>query len=182
MNFKSKQLIILLIIAVLSYAVYDGLLGNHDGAVYEPFTKGYALTEVTMNTTDENGRISSTLKSPNLVHYVDSQVTVIDEPRVTVFADAGNWYFSSPVAEYTRLEDHLFFPQDVTIKSQGEPGIELQTSAMTVDLTTEIATTEAVIKMWQPGIQMQGLGAKIFLNSQIIEIMDNVYAEYQPRF
>ncbi len=181
MNFKSTQLIVWIAIAVLSYAIYDGLLGTPDGIVYEAFTKGYALTDVTMNTTDETGHISSTLRSPSLIHYVDSEVTVIEQPRVTVYADSGNWYFSSPVAEYTRLEDHLFFPEDVTIQSLGEQSIELQTSGMTVDLAAELATTEAVIKMRQPGIHMQGIGARIFLNTQIIEIMDNVYAEYQPR-
>lgn len=180
MSFKSKQLIFLLIVAVLSYAVYDGLLGNQDDALYEPFTKGYALTEVTMNITDETGRISSTLKAPNLVHYVDTEITVIEQPRVTVFADTGNWYFSSPIAEFTRLEDRLFFPKEVTIHSQDEPVIELHTSVMTVDLTTELATTEAAIKMRQPGTEMQGIGAKIFLNTQVVEIMDNVYAEFEP--
>lgn len=180
MGFKSKQLIFLVLLAVASYAVYEATLGGSDQPIYEPFTKGYALTEVTMKTTDENGRISSTLISPSLVHYVDNEMTLIDDPKVTVYSDQGNWYFQSPVAEYKRLEDLLFFPKEVTIQLKNEQGLELQTSAVAVDLTTEQATTKAAISMHQPGVEMQGVGANIFLNTQTIEILDQVYAEYKP--
>ncbi len=181
MTFKTKQLIVLLIFALLSVAVYQGFFRHPAGTDYEPFTKGYALTEVVMRSTDDNGQVVTEMRSPNMTHYLDKEQTLIEQPRVQLFTSNNTWLLQSPSAVYQRHQQSLYFPDNVSVASQQDPKVVLESSQLSVDLNTREATTAAEISLVQPGGWMQGVGAHILFNNKQIEILKDVYAEFQPR-
>ena len=166
---------------MLSVAVYQGFYRDDGESGFEPFTKGYALTNVIMRSTDDSGQVVTRLQSPNMTHYLDKEQTLIEQPRVKLFAEDNTWLMRSPTAVYQRNEQFLYFPEQVTVTSQQAPEMTLGTSQLSVDLNTQEGSTPAEISFKQPAGMMQGIGAHILFNNKQIEILNNVYAEFQPR-
>jgi Protein of unknown function (DUF1239). len=110
MTFNSKQFIILLIFAVLSVGIYQGFYRDGADVDYEPFTKGYALTDVVMQSTDETGQVVTRLKSPSMTHYLDNEQTMIEQPIVELFTEDNTWLLQSPSAVYQRNDQFYTFP------------------------------------------------------------------------
>lgn len=181
MTFKGKQLFFLGLLALASVAVFQVFYADKDNTRYEPFTKGYALTDVVMQTTDDTGRIVTIMRAPSMTHYLDNDQTVIEEPRVTFLAIDNRWQFDSPQAIYRSNKEQLYFPEQVFVASQDEPKVTLKSSQLLIDLIAQTGHTPAPIKVNQPAVMMQGVGANILFNLKEIEILDQVYAEYLPR-
>lgn len=181
MTFKHKQLILWLVLALVSVAVYQRFYQNDGGADYEPFTKGYALTDVVMQSTDDEGQVVTRMETPNMTHYLDNEQTMIEQPTVQLFTEDNTWLLQSPNAVYQRNEQLLYFPDQVTVESQQAPQVAIISSRLSVDLKTKEGSTPAEISLNQASGMMQGLGAHILFNSKQIEILKNVYAEFQPR-
>ncbi|MFV0543855.1 MAG: LPS export ABC transporter periplasmic protein LptC [Marinicella pacifica] len=181
MTFKNRQLFVLLVFALLSVAVYQGFFRHSAGTDYEPFTKGYALTEVVMRSTDDSGQVVTEMRSPNMTHYLDNEQTLIEQPHVQLFADDNNWILQSPSAVFRRNQQFLYFPDKVTVVSQQAPKVVVESSQLSVDLNTKEGRTPAAINLQQPGGWMRGVGAHIIFNNKQIEILNDVYAEFQPR-
>jgi len=181
MSFKHKQLIILLVLALASVAVYQRYYQGDSGTDYEPFTKGYALTDVVMQSTDDSGQVVTRLQSPNMTHYLNNEQTIIEQPSVQLFTEDITWLLQSPNAVYQRNEQLLYFPNQVTVESQQAPKVTIDSSQLSVDLNTKEGTTPAEISLNQATGMMQGVGAHILFNSKQVEILNDVYAEFQPR-
>ncbi|MCX7544600.1 LPS export ABC transporter periplasmic protein LptC [Marinicella gelatinilytica] len=180
MSFKSKQLILLLLFALSSVAVYQGFYADSSDSEYEPFTKGYALTDVVMQSTDDNGQIVTSMQAPSMVHYLDNEQTIIEQPVVRLFTDENTWLLNSPKAIYQRNKQNLFFPDQVKVSSEQAPKVTIESSQLTVDLTSKKGSTPAMIAMQQPGGSLRGVGALILFTTKQIEILNNVYAEFEP--
>lgn len=172
---------ILLVLALASVAVYQRYYQSDAGTDYEPFTKGYALTDVVMQSTDDSGQVVTRLQTPNMTHYLDNEQTLIEQPNVQLFTENNTWLLQSPNAVYQRNEQLLYFPDQVTVTSQQDPKVVIDSSQLSVDLITKEGTTPSEITMVQDIGLMQGLGAHILFNSKQIEILNNVYAEFKPR-
>ncbi|KAA3649908.1 MAG: LPS export ABC transporter periplasmic protein LptC [Proteobacteria bacterium] len=180
MSFKNKQLFLLLFFALLSVGVYQGFFRENTGIDYEPFTKGYALTNVEMQSTDDSGQIVTQIHAPNMTHYLDNEQTVIEQPTVHLFTVDNTWQLQSPTALYQRNTEYLYFPDRVTVVSQQAPLVTIESSQLSIDLSTKEGSTPAAISFNQPAGMMQGVGAHILFNSKQIEILNNVYAEFEP--
>lgn len=181
MSFKHKQLIGLLVLALLSVAVYQGFYQDKRDAGYEPFTKGYALTDVVMRSTDDSGQVVTRLQSPNMTHYLDNEQTWIKQPKVQLYTEDTTWDLQAPEAIYQRNEQSLYFPETVTVASKQAPKITIASSQLRIDLISREGSTPAEISMVQDTGFMQGVGAHILFTSKQIEILKNVYAEFKPR-
>ena len=181
MSFKSKQLILLLLFAFTSVAVYQGFYRDNGATGYEPFTKGYALTDVVMRSTDDSGQVVTHLQSPNMTHYLDNEQTLIKQPTVQLFTEDNSWLLESPEAIYQRNEQLLYFPDQVIVESQQAPIVAIESSRLRIDLVSKEGTTPAEIKLQQASGLMQGVGAHILFNSKQIEILNDVYAEFEAQ-
>jgi len=67
------------------------------------------------------------------------------------------------------------------VLSQQAPPVTIESSQLSVDLNTKEGRTPAGISLQQPAGLMRGVGAHILFNNKQIEILNNVYAEFQPR-
>lgn len=181
---RTRQLVFFTVLAVLSYAVYDAYFSTQSTTPFEPFTKGYALTGVTIETTDEDGKIMTTIQSPSVIHYADSEKTVIEQPNITLYEDEGDWVFQSKTGEINAEQTQIFFPDAVAInltapvKNNSQP-MTINTRGLTVDVTKKMGQTDADLKVIQVGSFIQGVGAVVDFGQQEIEILNKMYAEYE---
>lgn len=182
---RLKQLIVFIILATVSYAVFEKYFSSNDKRLFEPFTKGYAISGVTIETTDENGKIVSTIKSPSVIHYADTEVTMIEQPDVTLYEGDGDWKFSSGVGEINAEQTQIYFPNAVLINLFNDKlgsdvnALAMNTSALTVDMSNKIGRTTEKVQMNQSGSMIKGVGAEVDFKLQQIEILSEMYAEFE---
>lgn len=178
---RLKQLLLFSLLAVLSYGVYERFFNASTNEQYKPFTKGYALTGVVIKSTDETGAVITTVKSPAITHYADSEVTVIEQPNITLHEAQGNWVFTSASGQINPEKTEIFFPQQVVVNldSTTENPVTITTSALQVDVVKKMGITNAELTLDEVGSLLKGLGAVINFNQQEIEILSEMYAEFE---
>lgn len=180
---RIKQLLLFSLLALVSYAVFDKYFNSDASQLYEPFTKGYALSGVTIQSTDETGQIITTIKSPAVTHYADTEKTIIQEPHIILHDADGDWLFNSEVGEINAQQTEIYFPSLVVIDLDGEnkqaEAIQIVTSELTVDVTQKSGKTAAKLSISEAGSNMRGLGAEVNFKLQEIDILSELYAEFE---
>ncbi len=179
--FRLKQLLLFAVLALLSYIVYERYYQSDSVRSFEPFTKGYSLEGVVIKSTDESGQVVTTVESPLVIHYADSETTVIEQPRVRLHQDGGDWLFTSSAGELNADQSQIYFPAQVLLKLMGGPAqaVDIATSGLTVDVIDKTGTTAQAINVNKIGMLLQGLGAVVDFKQQEINILDEMYAEFE---
>jgi|GEM_PF-1327819 len=175
------QLTAFSLLAVISYAVYDKYYAAEPAAKFEPFTKGYSLEGVVVKTSDESGVIVSTMESPSMIHYADTEVSVITSPKYTMHQDDGDWVFTSTKGEINKGQTEIYFPEqvDLTLDAEGTDAVWVQTSQLKIKITHKTGVTDKEISVKRPGLLLTGLGSVINFTDQTIEILEDMYAEFE---
>ncbi len=178
---KWTQLIVFALLALFSYGVYDRFFGQTTAVQYEPFTKGYSLEGVIMKTSDVDGRIVSTIESPAIVHYADTEVSVITAPKYTLHQPNGDWVFQSKKGEINPEQTELYFPGkvDMLLESSAHERVAIETSDLRVNVNNKTGRGQGMIHVIKPGMMMTGLGSVIDFNNESIEILEDLYAEFE---
>lgn len=163
------QLAVFALLALLSYGIYDRFFGQVSDIQYEPFTKGYSLEGVIMKTSDADGRIISTIESPAIVHYADTEISMITEPKYTLHQPNGDWIFQSIKGEINPDQTELYFPGKVylMLDSQTQDKVAIDTSDLRVDVNQKTGHGQGVINVIKPGMLMTGVGSIIDLTMRI---------------
>ena len=180
-RFRFRQLLTFTLLALGSYAVYETWHSEDSGFAYEPFTKGYSIEGVVIRNSDEDGHIVSTITAPSVIHYADSGLTVINQPRYRMHQEAGDWVFSSATGEINQSQTKLYFPQEVLLELDvaEEDKVSVNTRQLTVDLDQQTGSSPENLTVSQPGVLLRGVGSVIRFEQQEIEILEDVYAEFE---
>ncbi len=180
---RLKQVLLFGLLAILSYAVFEKYFNDESSQQFEPFTKGYALTGVTIQSTDETGQIVTTIKSPAVTHYADTEKTVIQNPNIQLHEPQGDWVFTADIGEINPQQTEMYFPSKVVINllegEQASREVEIITEQLTVDVIQKVGTTPALLSMSQIDSIIKGLGAVVNFQQQELEILSEMYAEFK---
>jgi LPS export ABC transporter protein LptC len=175
------QLVIFLMLAILSYGIYDNFFGEETTIEFEPFTKGYSLEGVIIKNSDEHGDIVSTIESPSMIHYADTEVSIINNPKYTMHEPEGDWVFTSSKGEINKDQTELYFPNKVNLfhESGTDENVSIVTRELKVDVVAKLGKGKGKITVAKPGLLMTGLGSVINFTDQSVEILENMYAEFE---
>ncbi len=176
-----RQLLVFAILAGVSYAVYEYAFAQEKQMTFKPFTKGYALYDSVVQITDDDGQIHSTIKSPEMIHYADSQLTTIESPQVVMVQNESQWTMRSSVATINESQTAIHFPDVVTVTNDASPPLALETSDMTVYPEQKTTQSPAAIVIHQAGRKISGVGSKIDFNNELIEVLDETHAEFDAQ-
>lgn len=180
---RLKQLLLFALLAVLSYGLYERYFNDSKEQKYQPFTKGYALTGVVIKSTDDDGKVVTTIQSPAITFYADSERTIIEQPHIKLHEPNGDWVFESEVGEINPNRTEIYFPNEVRVnlensKAEAET-VKINTSALTVDVTKKTGKTAELLSMAEPGMALKGVGAVVNFIHQEVEILSEMYAEFE---
>ncbi len=178
------MLLVFALLSVMLYAAGRYFFPAPESRGLKPFTKGYSVTRLSMDMTDENGHIMTRVKAPSMVYYEDSRVTEIESPSITLLTDeGGRWLFTSPQGEYRDDEDVLYFSGAVEAlqkDANDQTLVRINTRRLRVDPRSKTAITDAPIKITQPRLLLTGTGAELDFNREEFEVKSNVHAEFNP--
>jgi LPS export ABC transporter protein LptC len=107
---------------------------------------------------------------------------VINEPKYTIHEKAGDWVFTSNIGEINKEQTELTFPQAVDLYldvEEASKSVSVKTSRLVVDINNKIGRTDNEVIVKQPGVLLTGLGSVINFADQEIEIIEEMYAEFE---
>ena len=178
-NNHLKSLLVFAVFAAASYAVYESQFAKDSEWAFKPFTKGYALHDSEIQMTGDLGQIHTSITSPEVVYYADSEETHITQPVIVYQAGETDWQVQSSKAMINDDQSEILFPESVEMRSLNQ---EQETTIKTKDLTlypgSKVAKTKAHISMLNQNMSMEGEGSVIDLNQQEIQVLDETHAEF----
>jgi lipopolysaccharide export system protein LptC len=144
----------------------------------------YYFTDATVTSLDLKGRPESELSAPRMVHHPDDDSIEIFTPHMRYFALNGpTWYAQADHADspsgnkLVHLEGHV----EITRPSpSGGPPLVIDTDTMTVDLDSNVASTDDPVQMTQGTSHMTGVGMDAYLNDNRLVMRTNVHSHYVP--
>lgn len=175
-----KQLLWFAILCVVSYALYQLLLSEQKTDSLQPFTKGYALYDSILQMSNQQGEINTVIKSPKIIHYADTENTLLKQPEIWLKQTGEDWRFTSAEATINQQRE-IYFPQPVHLQAEQTDGTinsTIDTEQLTIFSQQKQAQTPAKITVKQNGMSLSGTAATIDLEQKKIEIKHNVYAEF----
>ena len=176
-----KSLVLFAVLAALSYGLYEYRFSKESSWQFKPFTKGYALFDSEIQFTGDDGVIHTSIASPEIIFYADSEETVIKQPVMFYNSGDTQWRMESSEAQINAKQSEIFFPQAVVLKTlNSESNTEINTSALTMFPEMKKAETKAHMEWLQAQMIMSGEGSVIDLNLQEIEVLDETHAEFNP--
>lgn len=144
----------------------------------------YYGTNLVTKLYDKSGGLSQTFAADRSEHYPDSKETTFSNPRInTRDQDGEDWLITAQQAVLVTDHDRVTLTDNVTISPSESPDNELQvtTSSLNYDHGQGIATTESVVTIVQPGIQVTATGMELNIQTQRLLLKAQVFTRYaQP--
>ena len=104
----------------------------------------------------------TTIKSPAVTHYADTEKTIIQQPNIKLHEVEGNWLFTSDIGEINPQQTEIYFPNQVVIDligiEQASDEINIMTEQLTVDVSNKSGTTPALLSVTQVDSIIKGVG------------------------
>ncbi|RZU97884.1 LPS export ABC transporter periplasmic protein LptC [Spiribacter vilamensis] len=152
--------------------------GDDDGADTaspDPALDAYAR-DVTLTTTDGEGRIAWRVRSPDARHNRHDNAWRLVSPEWRMETDNGApWRGSSNHAWIGPERTRARLTGDVVMERQRRSGwTRLTTSLLELDIPARYAETDRAVTLTQPDTRIDAVGARAWLDERRIELLNNV--------
>ena len=176
---------LLLVAALLFNAMLEQEEVQPKEQIWGDYEPDYTAHQLYSRNYDEEGKLSSIVYAEKMESYPDLEMTIFTHPEVTLFDKtpdkAPAWRVFAAEGSHFTQKEQLQLRGEVTIKAK-DPNSQVRTIT-TPSLVLEIGTnqmhTEDSIVAEGPKLQMKGKGLKANLNSEHIEILQQVEAFYE---
>lgn len=137
---------------------------------------------------DTEGRLDRTLQAGRLVHYPETEQTLIEQPLMSTFSASGtaSWLAKGELGQIEGDGDELQLRQNVVIwkpntdttSNASEVDFKLLTDAIHVDFKTDQAHTQHSVELISKFGNTQAIGFEASLKSNQIKLLDQVRGTY----
>ena len=155
------------------------------GARPKTHVPDYYFNEATITSLDVKGKPASELSAPRMVHHPDDGSIEVFDPRMRYFA-AGNppWFAQADHALEPSGGKLVYLDGHVEMRrpdANGGPPLIIDTEHMTVDLDTNIASTDDPVQMTKGVSHMTGVGMDAYMQDNRLVLRALVRSVYVPR-
>lgn len=153
-----------------------------DGAVQT--RSDYVLRDFELTALNREGRESFTLRAPLLEQDPNDRTISIRTPLFLVpDRDGGHWRATSETGWVSAAHDELQLRGDVRMTSPEEGGrdVLMTTERMTILPDPNLARSDELVTVQQPGSRIQGRGMEVDLSTKRYQFFSEVRQRYEPR-
>jgi lipopolysaccharide export system protein LptC len=144
----------------------------------------YYFNDATVTSLDVKGKPVSELKAPRIVHHPDDDSVEVFLPRMRYFTRAGEpWYAEADHGMEPSGGNLVYLDGHVKMTHQDEgggPPLVIDTDHLTVDLQTNIATTDDPVAMVKGANRMNGIGMDGYMQDNRMVLRTDVKGFYVP--
>ncbi len=132
--------------------------------------------------TGPNGHPSHHLKADSLAHYTHSNITVLEQPDLTVYRKPGEeWHIQSQrgqikgddINDVVVLEGKVILSQH----SKQQP-LKLRTESLRLYPERRYAETQSAVDISAPGGRIKGVGMKVFGDEGRLQLLSDIRGTY----
>lgn len=190
-----RTLILLIILALVSAGVLwyssereSTQVTGHDDLQLIPDFTAYGLATRVF---EADGRLAHQIRATRMAHYSAIRLTELEEPIYTTFLSersvnvqetGAEWQISAQFGRFYE-DERLELTDDVAIVNRSGIGYihEIITDNLAIDLQSGIMHTDAPVTLRGPQFYVHGIGMRIDLEAQQLEIIEHVETIYYPR-
>lgn len=158
-----------------------GLQGQHP-KIHAP---DYYFTDATVTSLDVKGRPQSELQAPRMIHHPDDDSVEVFEPRMKYFTKQGPpWYAKADHGVEPSGSNLIYLDGHVELThpdQNGGPPLVIDTDRMTVDLHTNVATSDDRVIMTKGVSHETGLGMDGYMQDNRMVLRSDVKGYYVPK-
>ena len=148
-------------------------------ATHEP---DYYFTDAKVTTLDQQGRRAAVMTAPRIVHHPDDDSSEVFEPHIQYFA-AGNppWHSRADHGLMPSGGQIIKLDGNVTMNRPAHDGaapVIIHTDKLTVNLDTNIGSTDDPVQITQGASQMTGVGMLAYFKDNHLILQSNVKGRY----
>jgi lipopolysaccharide export system protein LptC len=150
----------------------------------DPGTPDFIIDSLKATKMNPDGHAEYTLAATRMVHYPASDVTEVDEPRLTQWRkDSPPVRVSADRGTVSSNGKELQLRGDVVIVRDPSPGsaeLRVETDYLEVAPDTEIARTPDKVVITQDGSRLEGVGMEFNNKARELELRSLVSGTYRP--
>lgn len=187
MNLKLLALLVLLLLLAAGswWLLRETSLQSLQGQQPKSHVPDYYFTDATVTSLDNTGRPESELKAPRMIHHPDDDSVEVFQPRMRYFIKQGPpWYAQADHGlepsggKLIYLDGHV---QLTHPDQNGGPPLVIDTDRMTVNLDTNLATTDDPVIMTKGVSHMTGVGMDGYMQDNRMVLRTDVKGYYVPK-
>ena len=177
--------VLALIAAGTLWLLRQTALQSIQGAQVKTHTPDYYFTDATVTSLDLKGKPASELSAPRMVHHPDDDSIEVYDPRMRYFAaGAPPWFAQADHALEPSGGKLVFLDGHVEMRrpdANGGPPMVIDTDRLTVDLTTNVASTDDPVQMTKGVSHMTGVGMDAYMQDNRLVLRTVVRGFYVPK-
>ncbi|HLW74627.1 MAG TPA: LPS export ABC transporter periplasmic protein LptC [Gammaproteobacteria bacterium] len=145
----------------------------------------YYFTDATVTNLDLKGRPESELKAPRMIHHPDDDSVEVFQPRIRYFTKQGPpWYARADHGVEPSGGKLIYLDGHVQLThpdENGGPPLVINTDRMTVNLDTNLATTDDSVIMTKGVSHETGVGMDGYMEDNRMVLRTDVKGYYVPK-
>lgn len=138
----------------------------------------FFMEDVVIHQFDVSGRQTNTLAAARMEHSLKQDVSILDKPLITFGRSrSGEWQLSSNRGKLTNNNSLIKLDKNVEIEEHVEKEqiqTRITTNNMTIDLETNIASTDQAVLIESPYYQTKSTGLEIEFDQEVIYLKSEV--------
>lgn len=181
---KRRTLFLSLIIAIL--AVVSHWLSQESEQLFETSkapiparSPDYFMDNFSAVTMNENGIAQHRLEATRLEHYAQDDITELDQPHLLLYNNGSPlWHISAAKGNIKNDTQMISLEGKVHMQREGDDPLELRTERIQIHPKTQYAETSAAVILTSPQVRLQGIGMRIDINEERLELLSDVRGNY----
>lgn len=138
----------------------------------------YFMESVVIHQFDINGRQTNTLAADRMEHSLKKDLSILDKPLITFGrSQSGDWQLSSNQGKLLNNNSIIKLDKNVRIEEHVENRqvqTKITTNNMTINLDTNIASTDQAVLIESPYYQTKSTGLEIEFDQEVIYLKSDV--------
>ncbi|HEV2111673.1 MAG TPA: LPS export ABC transporter periplasmic protein LptC [Gammaproteobacteria bacterium] len=185
LRFVAMLGVLALIAAGTLWLLRQTALQGIQGGQVKTHAPDYYFTDATVTSLDLKGNPASELSAPRMVHHPDDDSIEVYDPRMRYFA-AGDppWSAQADHALEPSGGKLVFLDGHVEMRrpdANGGPPLVIDTDRLTVDLATNVASTDDPVQMTKGVSHMTGVGMDAYMQDNRLVLRTVVRGFYVPK-
>jgi len=183
-NLKLAAVVVFLVVVAIGtlWLLRQTELQGLQGTQSKTHVPDYYFTDATVTSLDQGGKPASELVSPRIIHHPDDDTVETFQPHMRYFLQNGLPWFAQADHGMEPSGGNLIYLDghvEMTHPDQnGGPPLVIDTEHMTVNLTTNIASTDDPVTIVKGDSQMRGIGMDGYMRDNRMVLRTKVIGFY----
>lgn len=129
----------------------------------------FFLSQMNYRVFNKSGNLNYQLQSPYLEHYIKDDISRIEQPRVQMYRDRGNWQVHAQRGDILHQQEWLRLENNVVMQKLGTNAIQFRSESMLFKPDQDLVASES-------NVVIESLRSTISGDNAVFDLSNEVYS------